>query len=248
MDKIKILYLIDIFYVFGGAERNLYEIVKHINKEKYTPYIFALKAGDEFKEFEKLGVYSKALQVNRIYDLKGIVNLIKLIRFVKSDKIDIIVSYHLGSDILAVIIGKIARVKAIISSRRNMGFNLTKRQILIYKVINNLFTKIITVSNAVSEVIRHREHVEEDKLITVYNGYSMSELKDDNNSLLIFENKYKYVALIATYRRIKGIEYLIKAVPLIRESVKNVKILIIGKSKDDDSEYFEELVSLVDKL
>lgn len=250
MEKVNILYLSDVFFEFGGAERNLYDIVKHLDKNKFTPFVFALQAGEAFKEFAKLDVYAKSLAVKRIYDLNGIKSLVALIVFLKHERIEVIVSYHEGSDILAVVAGKIAGIKTIISSRRDMGYKLNRRHIFIYKIINNYFTKIITVSAAVAEVISKRERVKRDKLITIYNGVDFSRTTPDTfytaeeiKALKIEKDSVK-VGVLSTFRRIKGLEYFIKAARLVKKRRDDVQFLVVGKVNGGENKYFEELKAL----
>jgi L-malate glycosyltransferase len=254
MDKIKILYLIDVFFEFGGAERNLYDIVKHLDKDKFTPFVVALKAGENFREFEKLGVYSKSLEVKRIYDFKGIKSLISLIKFVKKENIAVIVSYHESSDILAVLAGKIAGVKTIISSRRDLGYKLKKRHIFIYRIINRYFARIIAVSRAVAEVIIKREKVFSDKVIVIYNGVDFERAnitaaytEPELIKLGIDKNKI-LVGVMATFRPVKGLDYFIKAAQIIAPRKDNIQFLIIGRVKnnsetDEYTRYLEKLAT-----
>ncbi|MDD5258543.1 MAG: glycosyltransferase family 4 protein [bacterium] len=243
MGKIRILYLIDVFYAFGGAERNLFDIVKYIDKEKFEPYVFVLKAGPEFAEFNKLGVFAENLDVKRIYSPKGIKSLFKLVEFVKKENVDIIVSYHEGSDILAVLLGKLAGIKAVISSRRDMGYQLKKHHIFIYRIINKYFRQIVTVSQSVAQIIAQREKVPASKMVTIYNGVDFARTRDVNvftveelTRLGIDKNK-KLVGTLATFRKIKGLEYFIEAADIIARENQHIQFLIIGKAAINDRPY-----------
>ncbi len=246
MSKINILYLIDVFSGLAGAERNLHEIVKNINKEEFTPYVVALKEGDELATIEKLGIYAKSLNITKIYNLKGIKKLIALIRFIKDNKIQIIVSYHESSDFLSVLAGKLAGVKILISSRRDLGYKLRKRHILAYKLLNRYFTKIITVSDAVAKTIQIREKTSEDKTITIYNGVDFARTTPDNykekelTALGIKQNTIK-IGVLATFRPVKGLEYFINAAKKLKLKKNNIQFLIIGKNSGHNSGYANEL-------
>ena len=221
MAKIKILYLIDVFYAFGGAERNLFDIVKYIDKDKFTPYVFALQAGTDFAEFNKLGVFSETLGVKRIYSSKGINKFFGLVKFAKREKIDIIVSYHEGSDMLAALLGKLAGIKAVMSSRRDMGYQLKGRHIRIYRLINRYFYRIITVSQAVARTIAARENVTLDKMVTIHNGVDFTRTRNIHNFTaeelagLGIDRSKKLVGTLATFRKIKGLEYFIEAAQIV---------------------------------
>jgi L-malate glycosyltransferase len=212
-----------------------------------VPYIFALKAGQDFTELKKLGVFAETLEVKRIYSPKGLKSLFRLVKFAKQNNIDIIVSYHEGSDILAVLVGKLAGIKAIISSRRDMGYQLKKRHILIYRIINNYFRHIVTVSQSVAQIITQREKVPASKIVTIYNGVDFTRTRsihvftaEELARLGIDKNK-KLVGALATFRKIKGLEYFIEAADIIARENENIQFLIIGKAAVNDQSYDRSL-------
>lgn len=249
MTKIKIVYLIDTFYKFAGAERNLYDIVKGIDKTMFMPYVFTLKGGGDFALFKAMGVYTRILNVNKVYDFHGLKTMWDLIRFLREEKVDIIVSYHDGADTMAALTGMLAGVKVRISSRRDMGYKLQSRHIKLYRFINRFFTKIITVSDAVAEIISIREKVPKQKFITVYNGVNKEKVESKSSysaedlARLGIDRSKILIGVIASFRRIKGIEYFIKAADIVYRANPNVQFLIVGKIPGKPNGYTQELMA-----
>ncbi|HAB54637.1 MAG TPA: hypothetical protein DCE80_21065, partial [Ignavibacteriales bacterium] len=98
------------------------------------------------------------LNLTRIYTVKAMIKAINIFKFIKQRNVKIVVTYHESSDFLGGIIAKLAGVPVIISSRRDMGYQLKKRHFLFYRIINNLFDKIITVSDAVKDEIFKKQN------------------------------------------------------------------------------------------
>jgi len=245
MRRASVLYIIDTFLDLAGAERNLFEVVTRLDKRKYKPIVYALRAGSLIDVLKQNGIYARNLGIDKIYSLKAIREGIKLIRFIKKEHTRIVVTYHESSDFWGGIIAKIAGTPVIISSRRDMGYNLKKKHFLGYKFINNLiFNKIMTVSDAVKDLLVEKQNTSQDRIVTIYNGAELNKFskKTDNVGLkkeLGLKPKVPIVGIIAGLRRIKGHKYFLEAASIILKENKNVQFLIVGWHGDDG--YPEEL-------
>ena len=127
-DKITILYIIDVFIKMAGAERNLFEVITRLDAERYTPIVMCLHGGKLVKILQnsrKIDVVN--LNLTRIYTVKAMIKAINIFKFIKQRNVKIVVTYHESSDFLGGIIAKLAGVPVIISSRRDMGYQLKKR-------------------------------------------------------------------------------------------------------------------------
>ena len=178
--KIPVLFLIDSLQVFGGAEKNLFTVSSGLNPDKYRAIVCCLKDGDGAEVFRDKGINIINLGLRRIYNFDAIKKAIQLISIIRKEKVKVMVTYLESSDFFGSIVGKISGVSVLISNRRDMGFNLKRRHIIAYKIINRFFTRIITVCEAVKEIIVKRENVHPDKIITIYNGVQLPELPNVN--------------------------------------------------------------------
>jgi len=77
----------------GGGQRSLYLLIKCLNKEKFTPYLFVPNERELSSVISELGIKVSVLHCKRVKGLniiaviKGILNLKKI---VKENNIDII--------------------------------------------------------------------------------------------------------------------------------------------------------------
>lgn len=252
-EKISVLYIIDSFLDLAGAERNLFEIVTRIDKNKFRPLVFVLQEGSErlVELLNKEGILSKNLKLKRIYGFKGFIEIFKSIHFINKNKVKIVVTYHEGSDFWGSIIAKFSGVPIIISSRRDMGYKLSKRHIIAYKFINRLFDKILVVSDAVKDIIFEREGVLWSKMLTIYNGVDLQKFSKvtDNKKLkndLGLNLDWPVIGIIAGLRPIKGHKYFLEAAALVLKEFPNTSFLIVGWNFDNN--YFGELKNIVNDL
>lgn len=251
-DKIAILYIIDIFSKMAGAERNLFEIVTRLNPRKYVPSVACLHGGKLLNILrDSWGIEVMDMGLSRIYTPNAVIKAIRIFKFIKQKNIKIVVTYHEGSDFFGGIIARLAGVPVVISSRRDMGYKLKKRHFLFYKALNRLFDRIITVSDAVKEVIYERQDALWNKLVTVHNGVDLEkfDLKIDKDSLresLGLEKHRPVVGILAALRPIKGHKYFLEAASMILKNLPGAYFLVIGWY--DDENYYNELQNLTKKL
>ncbi len=237
----------------AGAERNLFEVATRLNKDKFMPIAYALQSNPSLLEaLRKEGVEARNLKLKRIYGLTAIYEGLKLINFIKQRNIKIVVTYHESSDFWGGIIARICGVKLIISSRRDMGYKLKPRHIFLYKLINPLFDRIITVSDAVKDIIFGRENVLWHKMVTIYNGVEFNKFSKDFAKVDIkksfgIENDRFIIGILATLRPIKGHKYFLEAASLVIQEFSEAYFLIVGWF-DSEGDYYKELKEMTKKL
>jgi glycosyltransferase involved in cell wall biosynthesis/hydroxymethylpyrimidine pyrophosphatase-like HAD family hydrolase len=252
MDKIGILFFIDVLCGPAGAERNLIQVVSGLNKLKYNPIVCALKAGDFIDELNEKGMKVLNLDINRIYGVQAILKLFYLQKLIRKEKIKIIVTYHNSSDYYGLLVGKLFGVPIIISNRRDMGFNLKKTDVFVYRIINKFYSRIITVCDAVKDLIIKSQNVDPSKIRTVYNCV-------ENNLNFIFDNfvnKSEHpldfnkptITMIANLRPIKGHKFLLEAASIVKNIFPDVQFLIVGSDISPNETTLSYLKNCVEKL
>ncbi len=237
MGKITILYLIDNFIGMAGAEKNLFHVVTGLDLNKYRPIVCCLQGGDVIKILEQKGIQVINLQMKKIYDINAFKQTFRLIKLIKREDVQVIVTYHKSSDFWGGMIAKICNVPVIISNRRDMGYKLKKKDFLVYKIINKLvFNKIIAVSNAVKKMIVCRQTTPEDKIVTIYNGVELERFSEEVNTdqlrhSLGLNSKQPVVGILAVLRPIKGHKYFLEAASIILKEIPTVQFLVVGYNR-----------------
>lgn len=252
MNKQNILFIIDTFGELAGAEKNLYLAAKEFKKKDYNPIVCILKAGHLINKLKEQKITFIDLNIDKIYNIHGIKQILKLIKFIRQHHIKLVVTYHESSDFIGFII-KILTGIPVISNRRDMGYKLKRRHIIVYHIINNFFDHIVCVSQAVKKIIIKREDTPSKRLSVIYNGLNISRYLNVSNDKIKIKTKLgitpqdKVVSMIAGIRRIKGHEYFIKAAHIILKEMPNVKFLLVGHDNQEIN-YSLELKRLIEKL
>ncbi|GAX86804.1 conserved hypothetical protein [Lebetimonas natsushimae] len=221
---------------WGGQEKRTVRLNNNLS-DKFEIFWGVEKESELFKRQKDIRGNFFNFELDKIYNLKTIYNLVK---FVKKNKIDII-STHSGKDAwIGNIVAKLAGVKII--RTRHL---LTKiKGPLSY----NLSDKVVCVSKQVKEYLAS-EGVKKEKLEVIYTGidtkkfksYSDYNLREDFN---INENTV-IIGIVAVLRAAKRHIDLLKAV----KEIDNVKVVIVGSGPQEKNiKNFIQKNNLEDKV
>jgi glycosyltransferase involved in cell wall biosynthesis/peptidoglycan/xylan/chitin deacetylase (PgdA/CDA1 family) len=242
MKPLTVMFLIDVFSTMGGAERNLCLLANGLREKGHRVIICCLKGGELSEKMRSEGFHVENLRVTRIYDLRGLSALFKLVKIARGEEVAAIISYHESSDYLGLLAAALARVP-IISSRRDMGFSLKPRHIWLYRLTNGLFDLIVAVSSAVKEQIVKTQGAKPSDFVVVYNGVNVSPNGDEPlkvESGIEFEDESLNVCCLANVRPIKGQKDLVEAARLVANEFPSVRFFLVG-NHDIEKQYYADL-------
>jgi len=240
----------------GGAQRFLYELVTHLNPEKYD---ISVAAGGNGELFRKLGEKNiKTIKIQNFSNVPGVKNLLaffEIFLLIIKTKPEII--YLLSSEagfsgaIAGSCYGFFSRKKIKIIYRIGGWAFKEPRSIIIKKIylwaekISAPFKDIIIVNSEFDRQLAIKNKITRpEKIITIYNGISINDLKflpkeqakkfiesKIENLKLKIENSI-LVGTIANLYKNKGLDFLILAIARIKKSQPNWQFIIIGEGSE----------------
>ena len=236
-NKIKIVLLTDCLAdLMGGAERQIYELAKGLDKNKFDVTIASLECVGQAPRhlIEEIDCRFIAFRVKRIYGLSGIIQGIRFWKFLKKEKVKVLQTYHFSSDIWGVFLGHFAGVKMIIANRRDMGFWRNHKHVAAYKWVNKWVNKIVVVSASIKDLVIREENVAEYKIQVIYNGVHLNQKIKGEDPKQIRQsvgllNKDVVIMHVANLTPVKSHEYLIAAFAKLQDMHQNLKLVLIGE-------------------
>ena len=246
------MFIIDTIYSLHGTEKYLLNFVKRLDKERFVPVIVSLDHRDSVaEEFYLLNVPIISLPIKKLYSPLSVVKYIKLYRFIKKYKIDIIETIHRTSDLVGPVIGRFAGVKKIISNRRDMGFMRTCRDDSAYRIVDRFVDRIKCNSYAAAKYFSRLEHLPIEKFDVMYNGVGIDTnyVSDSEKSGLRIKYGIKeeelVVGIVGGIKKVKGHIEFLEMAKIISEEHDNVKFIIVGgRSKLNGDEYYDGIRQL----
>jgi len=124
-EKINLLYIITKLEL-GGAQQQLLELIKRLDKEKFNPFLFTAKDGflmERALSQEGLTVKRSAWLDRSINPLKDFLSFIEIYRFIRHNGIDFVHTHSSKAGIIGRWAAKLAGAKKIIHTVHGWSFN-----------------------------------------------------------------------------------------------------------------------------
>ena len=241
-DKIKIAYVIGTLQI-GGAEKQLYLLIKNLDRKKFEPFLIALRSGRMEEDFKRI-VPLYILQKKFKFDIFILFHLIKII---KKEKPQILHTFMFTSNTWGRLAGIFCRVPFIIASERSADLWKKWYHILIDKILFKFTNKIVCNSEEVKKIYLRKIDGKEEKFKVIYNGievekYENLKVKDELKN----ELKIKNEKIILTGGRLsfeKNLETFLYIAKDVKKDFQEVKFIIVGEGKEK-----KKLLKLTEKL
>lgn len=252
MSKINVL-LICGNLSYAGAQRQLVELAKHLNRKQFQPIVCCLSDDLELKpELDACHVSVEVIKKKFRYDFSIVFRITKLLR---KHKIQIVYSFLPDANILARIAATVAPTEVTISSERSSYYSERYSLVLLQKLTTALCDVIIANSYAGKSFLIEAYDIPTEKVRVVYNGIDLSRfaLNDHYSAREIkaelgIPDDALVVGMIARYKPAKNFEMFFEVAKQLIGKYPNLYFVSVGDSSlGQDSYYLELMQSLNEK-
>ncbi len=227
----------------GGGELKLLELARSLDKKKFNITVCSVGQGGPLKgDFEKLGIKVFVIQKLHKYDFTQIFKIVKIMR---QERIDIVQTTLLYADIIGAYAAALARVPVVISWEVVSGFYGLKH-ILAYRLALKKIDRIVTVSNAIREIMIQERKVNPEKIQTIHYGIDTGKFRPDKKRQLQLKRELgikDHDIVLGSVARLaieKGHVYIVEAAEKIVEAHPRVKFVFVG-----DGPLYSDLVAKI---
>lgn len=243
-EKIKIIYLIDFFETAqAGTENQLLKLLRYLPRDLFEIYFVSIQRRLFFEELQSQISDVKFKNLDGSADIsKSIFTLFRLYQFFIKVKPHILHTFFPAGNSFGVLIGRLAGVPIIISSRRDMGYWYTTKDLMLTRFANLFVSRIVANSYAVRNQTVKLEKCSQKKIQVIYNGIDLKQYRQFLKSL--DKPKKPIVAMVANLNRtVKRVDLFIKAAKEIVKRYPDTQFWIFG-----DGHLRSELEDFVQKL
>jgi glycosyltransferase involved in cell wall biosynthesis len=242
-ENVNILFVIGSLEV-GGAEMQMYLLVKQLHDQSYICHVYSLQAGGPLERwFEDLGVpvFSGGLKKGDMSSApwKAVLAEWSLLRLIYELKPSVIHCFLPLITFMGALSGRIARVPLVVTSRRALGTHQRRYPILrpLDHVASRLSHRVTVNSQAVWNDMVRRDHVDASKLVLIYNGVdtgpfeaALSYREDVRRDQGVKANA-KVMIVIANLIPYKGHSDLIQAAKEVVNRFPDAIFLLVGEDR-----------------
>lgn len=244
----KVFYLLDSLNV-GGTETQAVELALRIPESGYEVTLGCLRARGPL--LERLRGSQVAVREfhpeGGIDSPAGFYQLLRLSWFLRRAKFDIVHTHDLWSNLLGVPAARLAGVRAIVSSRRdlaNFDWYQSKRRGWLRR-IQNLGGAVLVNATPIRDALIAEDGFKPGKLRVIHNGVDIEKFHtsgDERDELFPGVGKGKLIVLVGNmHTDVKGHPWLIASAPAVVHEFPSARFVLAGDGKQRPR--FEEQVA-----
>lgn len=226
--KLKILYLVDFFRTAqAGTEKQLGHLLTWLPQQghiislvslQHSPFL-SVEAQSLFPnvQFITLGAHSDISRTP--------MSLIRLWQHLVRARPDIVHTFFPTSNSTGAIIARLSGVRTVVTSRRDMGFNLTPKDLILLKTANRAVKCIVANSNAVKTHTAEQEGFPVSCIHVVHNGIDASRSDGGHRA----SGPHPVVGIVANLNRpVKRVEVFIRAAAKVHRDLPEARFWVVG--------------------
>jgi len=231
----KVFYLVDSFNV-GGTEVQAVELALRISTAGYQVTLGCLRAQGPL--LERLKGTTIAVREfhprGGIDSVAGIYQLLRLSRFLRREKFDIVHTHDLWSNLLGVPAARLAGIPAIVSSRRDLAhfhWYRGKRRVWLRR-IQNLSGAVLTNASPIRDALVSEDGFHHEKIRVIHNGVDLEKFhtaRNHRDRLFRGAGGGKLVVLVGNmHSDVKGHPWLIASAPAVIREFPSTLFALVG--------------------
>lgn len=239
----KICYIIGALEV-GGAEKQLFELVKNIDEKFFEPVVISLNSGDLWAErIREIGVKLIELDRKKSFEMKRLCNLVKILKEIRPA---IVHSFLFSANSYGRIASILAGAPVLIASERSLpDKDGNKLQVLINKTLGWFSHAIVCNSQSASDVLIRKYRFNPKKIFTIHNGMDGSLVCRPKT----LSKKNKLIGTVGRLTPEKNHMLFLDAARILLNTHKNLRFIIVGGGPlRGELEKYSKLIGIDDKV
>lgn len=216
----------------GGLPRVVVTLCRTMDRARFHVSVLCLNAtGPLAEELAEVGV-----PVHQIPGTPGRPDyfaFLKVARVLREQRIDVVHTHNTQPLIDAGLAALLARVPTHIHTDHGREFPDKRRYMWAERLLSRFCDHVVGVSEETSRDLVRWEKLDPAKVLTIRNGIDGSQFDDPvdverKREELEIESDAPVVGAVTRLTEEKGVEYLLRAVPALRERLENVVVVIAG--------------------
>ena len=242
-----------------GAERSLLLLLKNLDRRYFEPIVALPGPGPLREEIHHLNIKTYEIKspwwvIGRNWTIRQFrrsiirefIALFGLYKIIKQEKVDLVYTntiVNFSGAIITFISKKphIWHIREIIIDNPDLHFFLPHKTL--FRFISRTSNRIITNSNATADQFLSNNSNKNVRVI--YNAVDVEEFKNPKTFPNIggLKSTDWLVAVIGILQKRKAQDDAIRAVKIAKETIPNIKLLLVGGGSEEFKKYLKELVS-----
>lgn len=213
----------------GGAEKFFYDLLKHLDREKFAPQLATVIGGGALeKDFETLGILLHIFGRKRLRYLGGIKQFWQLYRLFTKEKPQIVHTQLFAADLWGRLAAKLAGVPIIITTEQNINYDQSWIRELLKRITYRFADATVAISSAVKRYARYKYNVPKEKISVIPNDVDVEEFEKQLALAPMAKPSKSVILTVGRLYEQKGQKHLLEAFAALKEREK-YELWIVGE-------------------
>ena len=233
---IKIAYVIDtIVSPTAGTEKQLLMLLRELDRDEFEPTLICLRNSSWMKQ-QTFPFRVEIINLRSLLSPFFMKAIWRFRRLHRRHKFDIVQTFFVDANMFGTIAARLAGIRRIISSRRNIGYWHTPLHRLILRILKGWTPYYLANSHSGAETAIKVEGINPYDITVIYNGLDLEAFADireetgqaqrrtwgvDGSDILI--------GLVANLRPVKNVESLIDAAAILVSEFQTLRFVVVGE-------------------
>jgi glycosyltransferase involved in cell wall biosynthesis/cellulose synthase/poly-beta-1,6-N-acetylglucosamine synthase-like glycosyltransferase len=235
---LRIAFLIDtIESPTAGTERQLLLLLEGLDRKEFEPRLCVLQSSIWLdKDFHLCPV-----SVLGISSFKSPCAWWRILRFTSwlwREKIDVLQLHFPDASLAGLPAAWLARVPGIVATRKNQGYWMTSRELVLQKLLNWIPDMFVANSEATRQWAHKNERIALNRIRVIHNGFAgnftpvSDERRKAARGLLGLPQGLPVAGIVANLRPVKRIDVFLRAAVSVAKELPTARFLVVGEGNE----------------
>jgi len=245
-----VLFLIDQLTELGGAERMMFALARSLSEIGYRTTIVTLReqpSPEAYRYADDLIV----LPTRSCLSKQGLQTLGRLRQIIQEREVCLVQTYFESADLFGAIASRLAGVRAICSSRRDMGLLRSTKHNVLYRILTPLYSHVFAVSEKVARWHQEKDRIAAKRISVIHNGvalerYDQRVQREQPSQTSDASPRPLMITTVANVNPWKGIDVFLRTAAIVHQEFPQTIFAVAGDWTD--REHLQELHAIADDL
>ncbi|MGE4441528.1 MAG: glycosyltransferase [Desulfomicrobium sp.] len=235
---LRIAFLIDAIYSpTAGTERQLLLLLDGLDRREFEPRLCVLQRSAWLdSEFHLCPVHVLGLG-----SFKSPISWWRILRFaqwLRGERVDILQVHFTDSSKVGILAAWLGRVPGIVATRKNQGYWMTGRELVLQKALNRIPDVFVANSEATRQWAQQTEGISPDRIRVIPNGLAgdpipfSDERRAAAKELLGLPSNAPVAGIVANLRPVKRIDVFLRAAAGVTKKIPDARFVVVGEGDE----------------
>jgi glycosyltransferase involved in cell wall biosynthesis len=226
---VRVCFMIDRL-LRGGTESQLVALIRRLDRDRVRPSLCLLDGEDGLsRSLEPEDCPVLRLGVRSLLRPRTVGRALRLVHFLRHERIDVLQVYFPDSTYLGVLAGRLAGVPFVVRTRNNIGHWLTPTHRRLGRLYNILTTWTIANCEAARHALLQDERPRPESVVVLENGVDLERFLA--TPPLDPSAPPRRVGAVANLRPVKGLDVLVQAAALVGAAHPDAVFAVAGEGE-----------------